>query len=101
MQVPTRLPCETTDIVRDGERYHIGVCLHPETGEVCELSAHGPKAGSAMFALLQDVCISLSHTFKDGCPPGDMVDGVVRGSDGDTSSIYGTIIDLCASYEVG
>lgn len=97
--LPNRRPCETVELMRNGQRYHVSVGFHPETGEVVEVFAYGPKVGSEAAWMLQDVCIAFSHSFQDGKDPADLVAGIIRDDLGKPASIYGEIIDLCATYQ--
>lgn len=99
MRLPNRRPCETFELTRNNQRYHITIGTHPETHEVAEVFAYGPKVGSEAAWMLQDWCIRQSRSFQNGESPSDMVGSVIRDGDGIPASIFGDIIDLCASYE--
>ncbi len=92
-RLPNRRPCVTHGLWWHGDRYHVSVGFYPDTGEVGEVFAHGPKVGSDSWALLQDASVQLSRTRQDGKTLSEMAAGAIRGPDGEPMSILGVLLD--------
>ncbi len=98
--LPWRRPCVTYDVQYENERYHLAVGVNPLTGDVCEVWAYGPKVGSALWCILQDMCVDISHQLQDDTTPEDFAARAVRHETGEPVSLVGIIADLmCRSFD--
>lgn len=98
MTLPFRRPCITETVGFDGERFHVSVGFHPETGSVCEVFAYGPSPGSALWAVVQDGCIHTSKRLSAGETPRQIAAGI-RGANGRPQSVLGAIADAAVRVE--
>lgn len=99
MSAPTRRPTITQEVIRNNTRYHVSVSFNPETAEVMEIWAYGPKPGSEAYWLLQETCWDLSHRLQEGDTPSDIAAQVMRYEDGSPASVRGEMIDVLVATE--
>tara|TARA_R110002020_G_scaffold106222_1_gene247346 strand:- start:61 stop:432 length:372 start_codon:yes stop_codon:yes gene_type:complete len=105
MNVPNRREC-ITRTVKWGERsVHVSIGFNwvsRQLGqiEICEVFAHGPKAGSEAASLLAEMCIERSKSIQDGTKPDYFARKCVRESDGSPASISGAVADTLAQEYV-
>jgi hypothetical protein len=96
VKVPNRREC-ITHTVKWGERsVHVSIGFDWESRTICEVFAHGPKAGSEAASLLAEMCIERSKSIQDGTPPDYFARKCVRNSDGSPASISGAVADTLA-----
>ncbi len=98
MPLANRRPCITDSVEWSGERFHVSVGLNPDTGEPCEVFAYGPKVGTALWAMLQESCIEISHSLQRGRKPKNLAAGAQRDEQGNPISILGVIYDLLVEW---
>ena len=93
--LPDRRPNETMTVTHEGNCYAVTLGFDPATGEAREIFTHGAKVGSAMDAILADICTILSILLQHGVKPSSFVGSMGRLGDGTTpASIIGIIADV-------
>ncbi len=91
-KLPNRREQVVIRVEVNGETYQIGIG-HID-GLVKETFGTGPKVGSAMWAILQDVCRSFSRQLQEGVSPLVLAGQAERTPRGVPVSVYGVIADL-------
>jgi hypothetical protein len=96
-RLPDRRPNETVDLEFDGTRYAVTVGYDPASRLPGEVFTHGAKVGSAMDALLDDACVTLSLLLQHGIAPAELAASMGRlGDRKSPASVIGAIADLLA-----
>jgi ribonucleoside-diphosphate reductase alpha chain len=69
--LPNRRPNETVEFEFESERY--AICIgYDDAGQAKEIFATGPRAGSAMQAIISDVCVIISIALQNGLSRSDL-----------------------------
>jgi hypothetical protein len=85
------------ELVHDFRSYSVTVGFDVERNAIGEVFTHGAKVGSAMDAILDDACVTLSLLLQHGVEPSALAASMGRLGDGKTAaSIIGTLADLLA-----
>ena len=96
-RLPNRRRCISLDLQHDGASYNITLGFDA-AGRIREIFARGPKTGSTMEGLLDDVCITLSLGLQHGVDPVALPKSMGRlGREGQRASVVGAMVDLVAS----
>lgn len=100
-RLPNRRPAERHDLVVGSARYAVTIGLD-ELGRPRELFIDGPRIGSDMDALLDDVAVTVSIALQHGVPAAALAASMGRsGSVPAAVSIVGAALNLLAQYERG
>jgi len=96
-RLPDRRRSISLDLEYDGTQYNIGLG-YDAAGRIHEIFARGPKTGSTMEGLLDDICITLSLGLQHGVDPVALPKSMGRlGREGQRASVVGAMVDIIAA----
>lgn len=96
-KLPDRRPAITMELVHDFRSYSVTIGFDVARNAIGEAFTHGAKVGSAMDAILDDACVTLSLLLQHGVEPAALAASMGRLGDGKTpASIIGSLADLLA-----
>jgi hypothetical protein len=110
--LPDRRRCFTADVTFEDEVYSIGIGFVARGGlrggaPVMEVFATGPKAGSAMQAIVSDACIIISIALQCGIQPAELAKSlgrIPRWTDGreheGPASVIGLIVEALQAEDI-
>jgi hypothetical protein len=85
------------ELVHEFRSYSVTIGFDVARNTIGEVFTHGAKVGSAMDAILDDACVTLSLLLQHGVEPAALAASMGRLGDGKTpASIIGTLADLLA-----
>ena len=85
------------ELVYQSSSYAVTIGFDVARDRIGEVFTHGAKIGSAMDAILDDVCVALSLLLQHGVEPAALASSMGRLGDGKTpASIIGALADLLA-----
>jgi hypothetical protein len=85
------------ELVHNFRSYSVTIGFDLANNRIGEVFTHGAKVGSAMDAILDDACVTLSLLLQHGVEPAALAGSMGRLGDGKTpASIIGTLADLLA-----
>lgn len=94
-QLPKRRPAVTMELIHDFRSYSVTVGFDVANDRIGEVFTHGAKIGSAMDAILDDACVTLSLLLQHGVDPSALAASMGRLGDRKTpASIIGSLADL-------
>ncbi len=98
--LPYRRPCVVQTVPWNSEKIYLAFGYHPETGELLEVFGDGPKAGSDAWAMLHDICRSMSLEMQSGTPPEEFAHRCTRNHEDKPMSLYGLVADalVCEAH---
>ena len=97
-KMPNRRHQVVVNVIVNERKYQIAVGF-TNRGLVKEVWGTGPKIGSTMWAILQDMCRSFSRQLQEGVPPLTLAGQAERYPNDKAVSIYGVIADILVEQQ--
>ena len=89
--LPGRRPNQSIEFFFDDVRYQLTIGFYGD-GRIGEVWLNGPRSDSALYHIVQDGCVMISHLLQRCVSPEKIAESLPRREDGGPGSVLGAII---------